>query len=84
MNKEETKKEVTFEESLARLEIVVKEMESGRLTLDEMLTRFEEGSALVKTCTDKLDAVERKIEALIKKGDDVTTAPFDAEPPGDA
>lgn len=72
----------TFEKALARLEALVKEMESGALSLDKMMACFEEGSQLVKTCEQKLSEVEKKIEKLVKKGDRVETEPF-AENPGD-
>ena len=74
------KKEETpdFEKSLARLELIVKEMESGDLTLEKMMAHFEEGSNLVKSCSHKLNEVEKKIEILLKKGGDVVTQPFDA------
>jgi exodeoxyribonuclease VII small subunit len=68
-----------FEEALARLEKIVEDMESGKLSLDQMMTHFEEGAALVKVCGGKLDAVEKKIELLIKQGDTVTTEPFEPE-----
>ena len=79
-NKETAKKEIPFEDSLARLEAIVKEMESGTLSLDQMMAHFEEGSALVKQCGDKLNDVEKTIEVLIKKGDAIQTAPFESEP----
>lgn len=66
----------SFEEALARLEALVKEMESGTLNLDRMMACFEEGSKLVKVCEGKLNEVEKKIELLVKKGDAQTTAPF--------
>jgi len=68
-----------FEEALARLETIVDEMESGKLSLDDMIKHFEEGSVLVKSCAGKLDDVERKIEKLVKKDGGITTAPFDDE-----
>lgn len=70
---------VSFEKALARLEALVKEMESGSLSLDKMMGCFEEGSQLVKVCELKLNEVEKKIEKLVKKGDRVTTEPFTAE-----
>lgn len=70
--------ETPFETSLSRLEVIVKDMESGRLSLDQMLAHFEEGMALVKTCGDKLNEVEKKIEILIRKGDDIGTELFEA------
>jgi exodeoxyribonuclease VII small subunit len=79
-------KSADFETSLKRLETIVSEMESGKLSLEDMLTRFEEGQGLLKFCTTKLDEVERRIEVLVKKGDKTTTEPFEPETdvPGDA
>lgn len=72
----DNKQPLPFEDAINRLESIVKEMESGQLSLDDMIARFEEGSALVKQCGDKLNEVEKKIEILIKKGDEVVTEPF--------
>ena len=69
----------TFEKSLARLEKLVQEMESGRLSLDKMMVCFEEGVSLVTFCNKKLNEVERKIEMLVKKGDKVVAEPFEAK-----
>lgn len=60
-------RKLTFEESLARLEQIVKDMEAGSLSLEDMISRFEEGQKLLKFCSGKLDEVERKIEVLVKK-----------------
>jgi exodeoxyribonuclease VII small subunit len=79
MTTKETPKEIVFESALARLETIVKEMESGRLSLDQMITHFEEGSLLVKQCGDKLNEVEKRIETLIRKGDQLETQPFAEE-----
>ncbi len=68
-----------FEDSLKRLETIVGEMETGALSLEDMMSRFEEGTGLVKFCTGKLDEVEQKIEKLVKKGDKIVTEPFEAE-----
>lgn len=73
-----------FEKALERLEEVVGEMEGGELGLDDMITRFEEGQKLIKFCSKKLDEVERKIEKLVQKGDEVVTEPFEAESEGEA
>lgn len=69
-----------FENSLERLELIVREMESGDLGLEKLMQHFEEGQALAKFCGSKLNEVERKIEVLVKKGDEVTTEPFEGEP----
>jgi exodeoxyribonuclease VII small subunit len=69
----------TFEKSLERLEAIVSEMEDGSLGLEEMINRFEEGQILLKSCSQKLNEVERKIEILVKKGDKTVAAPFGQE-----
>lgn len=83
MNARENKNPVEpldFEKALARLETLVKEMESGSLSLDRMMVCFEEGSALVKVCEQKLNEVEKKIEKLVHKGDAVVAEPFEPAP----
>ncbi len=58
--------EKKFEEALAELEKVVEKLESGDLSLEESLSAFEQGVALVKCCNQKLTEVEKKIELLVK------------------
>ena len=77
---ESRKDEPAFEKALARLEKIVAEMEAGKLPLEEMIGRFEEGQTLIKFCTKKLNEVERRIEILVKKGEDVAAEPFDESP----
>ena len=69
--------DLTFEESLARLEQIVAALESGNLPLEESLKVFEEGVALARHCGRYLEDAERRIEMLAK--DDtgaLTTRPF--------
>ena len=72
-------KSVDFEKSLERLEAIVEEMESGDLSLEQMIKHFEEGSKLVTLCSGKLNEVEQKIEKLVKKGGILTAESFKAE-----
>ena len=66
-----------FEESLKKLEEIVKKMEAGDLALEESLKAFEEGIRLIRFCTGKLDEAERRVEILVRddKGD-LVPAPF--------
>lgn len=66
-----------FEQALERLETIVAEMESGELSLELMMARFEEGQKLVKQCAETLSKVERRIEMLVKEGDTVVVRPFE-------
>lgn len=74
-------KVISFEKSIARLEEIVGAMEGGTLSLDAMISQFEEGQKLIKFCTGKLDEVERKIERLLTKDGPVETEPFPADGP---
>ena len=68
-----------FEQSLARLEELVEQMEGGTLGLEQMIKHFEEGTKLVEVCTKKLNDVELKIEKLVKKDGELKAVPFDPE-----
>ena len=71
---------IQFEQSLQKLESIVKNLESGALTLEDSLTAFQEGVGLVKQCQTMLAQVEQKVEVLIKaNGEHVETKPFNAE-----
>ena len=54
----------TFESAIARLEVIVRALESGSAPLDESLALFEEGVSLVKFCNEKLDGAEQKVKML--------------------
>jgi exodeoxyribonuclease VII small subunit len=54
----------SFEEALARLESIVRELEGSDLTLEETLARYEEGSLLVRECTRQLEEAEQRIRVL--------------------
>ena len=70
------RKKKTFESSLARLEEIVKAMESGDAMLDETLSLYEEGVKLIQFCTKALDAAEQKVK-ILQKGEDGTLAETD-------
>jgi exodeoxyribonuclease VII small subunit len=53
-----------FETSLTKLEQIVRELESGDTSLNESLTRFEQGIDLYKRCRQTLEAAEKKIKIL--------------------
>ena len=73
-----TEKEYTFEQALARLEEIVRGLENGSLPLDKSIELFEEGNALVKLCTEKLDTAEQKVKILTESATGVTEENFNA------
>ena len=54
----------SFEAALAELETIVREMEAGKLPLEQSLSAFERGTALLKHCQDALAAAEQKLKIL--------------------
>lgn len=54
----------TFEQALAEIETIVRELEEGRLGLEEMLARYERGVKLLRHCHGQLQQAERRIELL--------------------
>ena len=59
----------SFEESLSRLEEIVRQMEQGNVPLEESLRLFEEGTGLVSSCSKQLDEAELKVVQLMKGPD---------------
>ncbi|HVL49069.1 MAG TPA: exodeoxyribonuclease VII small subunit [Candidatus Thermoplasmatota archaeon] len=70
-----TKKQNTFEESLADLDERVEALESGDLALDEALAAFEEGVKLVARLRADLARVDGRIEELLADGETRSLTP---------
>lgn len=54
----------TYEDAMSELERLVARLESGDLPLDQLLTHYQRGAALLQHCKDKLQAVEDQIKVL--------------------
>ena len=55
---------MTFEAAMARLEEIVRLLESGNAPLDVSLSLYEEGVALVRLCNTRLDNAEQRVKIL--------------------
>jgi exodeoxyribonuclease VII small subunit len=74
-----TTPEVSLEEAMAELSQIVTSLESGQVSLDESLARFERGMGLLRVCHQKLDSAAQRIEMLTQMSDDgVVTEEFDS------
>ena len=70
--------EKNFEAALARLEEIVKKLETGALPLEQSLKLFEEGVKLSRLCNKRLEEAERKVEILLKdKAGNIAAQPFE-------
>src|SRR3954452_1390573 len=58
--------ELNFEGAMDRLEKIVEQMESGKLPLEDLIVRYEEGMNLVKVCQERLASAEQKIEIIAR------------------
>ena len=68
--------EITFEQALARLEQIVKSLEGGNVPLEDLIKLFDEGTSLVKLCTERLDKAEEKVKLLQIKDGVITEEDF--------
>jgi exodeoxyribonuclease VII small subunit len=74
--KEKATENKTFEQALARLETLVRDLESGNVDLDASLAAFEEGISLVRFCTEKLENAEQRVKVLLSTASGVTETDF--------
>ena len=71
--------DMSFEQAIAALELVVGQLERGDVALDESIALYERGAALRKRCQDELKRAEEKVAKLTidADGNAVGTAPLD-------
>lgn len=61
------KEEMTFEDSLKRLEEIVKDLENGNVLLDDAINKFKEAMDLSKSCNEKLKEAEENVNKILKE-----------------
>jgi exodeoxyribonuclease VII small subunit len=74
-------KKINLEKSLANLEELVEELESGDLPLEQAMKKFEEGIKLTRGCQTALKEAEQKVQILMKSagGEELTDFDIDIE-----
>ncbi len=70
-------REPGFEESMASLETIVIQLESGDLPLERALELFQDGVGLARRCQSQLEEAERKVELLLRERGEIRAIPFD-------
>lgn len=66
----------TFEAALSRLEQITEELESGDLSLDASLKKFDEGIKLADYCNTRLAEARTKVDILLEKDGQIEIEPF--------
>ena len=72
-------KKFNLEKSLAELEELVEELESGDLPLDKAMKKFEAGIKLTRGCQSALKEAEQKVEILLKSAGDEQLEDFEID-----
>jgi len=62
-------KNKSFEQSMARLEQIVRAMERGDVALEESLKLFQEGTELVRSCSKLLDEAQLQVKKIMTAPD---------------
>lgn len=72
-------KALSFEEAMAALERVVRDLESGQVSLDQSIALYEQGAALKAQCETLLRAAEERVEkiTLNEAGQPAGTTPLE-------
>lgn len=71
-----TKKMMTFEAAMERLDEITQLLESGAEGLDDSLKLYEEGVALIRLCSERLEKAEQSVKILQMQGDGVALVDF--------
>ena len=70
--------EIKFEDAMQKLENIAGELEKGNLSLEESVTKFEEGMKISKKCSEIIEQAEKKITILLQKDGNIEEEDFTA------
>jgi exodeoxyribonuclease VII small subunit len=74
-----TKKTITFEAAMERLEEITRLLETGAEGLDDSLKLYEEGVSLIRLCTQKLESAEQSVKVLQMSEEGIALADFEGK-----
>ena len=67
--KEEQKQEETLDQTFTKLEEVIRKMEAEDISLEESFALYHKGMDMLKSCSDKIDTIEKKMLVLDEEGE---------------
>lgn len=68
-SKEQKQAEFRLEDGFAKLEEIIAELEKEDISLEEAFQTYSEGMALLKSCNEQIDRVEKKVLKLSEQGE---------------
>lgn len=60
---------MTYEQSMNRIEQIIRQIESGNMNVDDLATNLKEAQQLIKNCKDRLTQVEEDVKKAIGDGE---------------
>ena len=66
---EQEKKEPTLEENFGRLEQVIRNLENREISLEDSFKEYQKGMQLIKSCSETIDRVEKKMLKISENGE---------------
>ena len=70
---------LSFEDALAELERIVRQLEEGRAKLDDAIASYERGTLLRRHCEAKLREAQAKVERIMVTADGIAAESFRAD-----
>ncbi len=64
-------KEKTFESALKDLEVMIKDLESGTIPLEDAITKYTDAMNLVKFCQEKLDHATKQVSKILGENGEI-------------
>lgn len=61
-------KNMTYEKALARVQVLVEELENGQMNLDELAVKLSEAKTLLEFCKNRLKETENEVNNLLADG----------------
>ncbi|MFA0814350.1 MAG: exodeoxyribonuclease VII small subunit [Anaerofustis sp.] len=69
-------KEISFEQNMNRLEEIVEDIQSNKITLNDSIRLFEEGMTLIGNLNEELNRAEEKVKVLLAKNGELKEADY--------
>ncbi len=64
-----SKKNMTIEETFAKLEETIEQMETEDISLEDSLKAYEQGMEYIKSCNEAIDKAEKKVLVIRENGE---------------
>ncbi len=71
--------EITFEKALQELEIIIKDLESGNIPLEEAINKYTDAMNLVKICQEKLDNATKQVNKILNTNNELEDFKIESE-----